>query len=152
MFLPSRTPLQPRKLFPLCLCWTVAFPLYRFESLDNLDSLRQSPLSTTNFSYPRPHSAAAGYYAPSRNSSSRYSTGGILSQRNTPVDPSNQTRYVIYADTEPVTLAHVVVCHFLCLVIHFDLTLLTCAAPGWSVAGGLAVCVSVPWVVGQPWS
>lgn len=69
----------------------VGVPLKRFESLDNLDSLRQSPHSTTNFSYPRPHSAAAGYYAPSRNSSSRYSTGGILSQRNTPTDPSNQT-------------------------------------------------------------
>ncbi|XP_042349193.1 LIM domain only protein 7b isoform X2 [Plectropomus leopardus] len=58
-------------------------PMKRYESLDDLDSLRQSPLSTATFSYPRPHSAAAGYYAPSRNSSSRYSTGSMLSQRHT---------------------------------------------------------------------
>ncbi|XP_038557141.1 LIM domain only protein 7b isoform X5 [Micropterus salmoides] len=61
-------------------------PLKRHESLDDLDTLRQSPTSTTPFSYPRPHSAAAGYCAPSRNSSSRYSTGSILSQRNTSMD------------------------------------------------------------------
>lgn len=64
----------------------VGAPLKRFESLDNLDTLRQSPLSP--FSYPRPHSAAAGYYVPSRNSSSRYSTGAMLSQRNASMDPS----------------------------------------------------------------
>ncbi|XP_068587088.1 LIM domain only protein 7b isoform X2 [Cebidichthys violaceus] len=60
----------------------VGVPMKRYESLDDLDTLRQSPLSTATFSYPRPHSAAAGYCAPSRNSSSRYSTGAILSQRN----------------------------------------------------------------------
>lgn len=58
----------------------------RYESLDNLDMLRQSPIPTATFSYPRPHSAAAGYCAPSRNSYSRYSTGAISSQRNPPVD------------------------------------------------------------------
>ncbi|XP_073321320.1 LIM domain only protein 7b isoform X4 [Pagrus major] len=65
----------------------VGVPLKRFESLDNLDTLRQYPHSS--FSYPRPHSAAAGYYAPSRNSSSRYSTGAMLSQRNASMDPSH---------------------------------------------------------------
>lgn len=65
------------------------------------------------------------------------------------MDPSLHGRYVIHA-VQPVCLVHVVVCHF--LISHFGLTLLTCAAPGWSVAGGLAVCVSVSWVVGQPWS
>ncbi|XP_041812847.1 LIM domain only protein 7b isoform X3 [Chelmon rostratus] len=64
----------------------VGAPLKRFESLDNLDTLRQSPLPT--FSYPRPHSAAAGYYVPSRNSSSRYSTGSMSSQRHASMDPS----------------------------------------------------------------
>lgn len=61
----------------------VGVPMKRYESLDNLDIVRQSPLSATTFSYPRPHSAAAGYCAPSRNASSRYSTGALLSQRNT---------------------------------------------------------------------
>ncbi|XP_070826282.1 LIM domain only protein 7b [Chaetodon trifascialis] len=70
----------------------VGAPLKRFESLDNLDNLRQSPLSS--FSYPRPHSAAAGYYVPSRNSSSRYSTGAMLSQRNASMDPSLHGRMV----------------------------------------------------------
>ncbi|KAM7405999.1 hypothetical protein PAMP_000405 [Pampus punctatissimus] len=64
----------------------VGVPMKRYESLDNLDTLRQSPISTTTFSYPRPHSAAAGYCAPSRNSSSRYSTGSLLFQRNPPMD------------------------------------------------------------------
>ncbi|KAI3377558.1 hypothetical protein L3Q82_008726 [Scortum barcoo] len=67
----------------------VGVPLKRHESLDNLDTLRQSPLSTATFSYPRPHSAAAGYCAPTRNSSSRYSTGGIPSQRNASVGLSH---------------------------------------------------------------
>ncbi|XP_031702491.1 LIM domain only protein 7b isoform X2 [Anarrhichthys ocellatus] len=61
----------------------VGVPMKRYESLDDLDTLRQYPFSTATFSYPRPQSAAAGYCAPSRNSSSRYSTGAILSQRNT---------------------------------------------------------------------
>ncbi|XP_054468375.1 LIM domain only protein 7-like isoform X2 [Anoplopoma fimbria] len=60
----------------------VGVPMKRYESLDDLETLRQFPLSTTTFSYPRPHSAAAGYGAPSRNSYSRYSTSAILSQRN----------------------------------------------------------------------
>eukprot|EP00064_Thunnus_orientalis_P015500 superscaffoldBa00002881_g15553 len=64
----------------------VGVPMKRYESLDNLDMLRQSPIPTATFSYPRPHSAAAGYCAPSRNSYSRYSTGAISSQRNPPVD------------------------------------------------------------------
>uniref|UniRef100_UPI0037E80192 LIM domain only protein 7-like isoform X3 n=1 Tax=Semicossyphus pulcher TaxID=241346 RepID=UPI0037E80192 len=67
----------------------VGVPMKRYESLDNLDTCRQSPLSSTTFSYPRPHSAAAGYCAPSRNSSSRYSTGAILSQRNASMDSSH---------------------------------------------------------------
>ncbi|XP_035508239.1 LIM domain only protein 7b isoform X2 [Morone saxatilis] len=71
----------------------VGVPLKRVESLDNLDTLRQSPLSTATFSYPRPHSAA-GYCAPSRNSFSRYSTGAMLSQRNTCMDPSEHGRMI----------------------------------------------------------
>ncbi|KAM9366993.1 LIM domain only protein 7-like [Symphorus nematophorus] len=64
----------------------VGVPMKRFESLDNLDTLRQSALSTATFSYPRPHSAAAGYCVPSRNASSRYSTGATLPQRNASMD------------------------------------------------------------------
>ncbi|TMS12873.1 LIM domain only protein 7 [Larimichthys crocea] len=67
----------------------VGAPLKRFDSLDNLDTLHPAPLTTAPFNYPRPHSAAAGYCAPSRNSSSRYSTGAIVSQRNASMDPSN---------------------------------------------------------------
>ncbi|XP_060892154.1 LIM domain only protein 7b isoform X3 [Labrus mixtus] len=67
-------------------------PLKRYESLDNLDAFRQSPISSTTFSYPRPHSAAPGYGAPSRNSSSRYSTGGIPYQRSTTIDSAHQGR------------------------------------------------------------
>ncbi|XP_049454169.1 LIM domain only protein 7b isoform X4 [Epinephelus fuscoguttatus] len=71
----------------------VGVPMKRYESLDNLDIVRQSPLSAATFSYPRPHSAAAGYCAPSRNASSRYSTGALLSQRNT-FDSSHPGRMV----------------------------------------------------------
>ncbi|XP_037610238.1 LIM domain only protein 7b isoform X3 [Sebastes umbrosus] len=71
----------------------VGAPMKRYESLEDLDSLRQSSLSTATFSYPRPHSAAAGYCAPSRNSSSRYSTGSMLSQRHT-FDSSQHGRMV----------------------------------------------------------
>ncbi|XP_031180174.1 LIM domain only protein 7-like isoform X3 [Sander lucioperca] len=72
----------------------VGVPMKRFDSLDDLDTLRQTPLSTTTFSYPRPHSAAAGYCTPSRNSSSRYSTGSLLSQRHAFVDFSHHGRMV----------------------------------------------------------
>ncbi|KAM7015622.1 LIM domain only protein 7-like isoform 4-T4 [Tautogolabrus adspersus] len=65
-------------------------PLKRYESLDDLDTFRQSPISSTTFSYPRPHSAASGYGAPSRNSTSRYSTGGIPYQRSTTIDSAHQ--------------------------------------------------------------
>ncbi|TKS70279.1 LIM domain only protein 7 [Collichthys lucidus] len=68
----------------------VGAPLKRFDSLDNLDT----SLTTAPFNYPRPHSAAAGYCAPSRNASSRYSTGAIVSQRNASMDPSNHGRMV----------------------------------------------------------
>ncbi|XP_078103045.1 LIM domain only protein 7-like isoform X2 [Sander vitreus] len=71
----------------------VGVPMKRFDSLDDLDTLRQTALSTT-FSYPRPHSAAAGYCTPSRNSSSRYSTGSLLSQRHAFVDSSHHGRMV----------------------------------------------------------
>lgn len=71
---------------PICL----GFALKRFESLDDLDSLRQpSPSSCAALAYPRPHSAAAGYCAPSRNSSSRYSTGAILPRRPATPDCSH---------------------------------------------------------------
>ncbi|XP_029353693.1 LIM domain only protein 7b isoform X2 [Echeneis naucrates] len=67
----------------------VGVPMKRYESLDNLDTLRQSQVSAATFSYPRPQSAAAGYYAPSRNSSSRYSTGAIIPQRSASMDPGS---------------------------------------------------------------
>ncbi|KAM3624727.1 uncharacterized protein V6R79_000721 [Siganus canaliculatus] len=76
----------------------VGVPLKRFESMDNLDALRQSSVSSTTFSYPRPHSAAAGYCVPSRNSYSRYSTGGILSQRNETPDPLHHDSAWVAAD------------------------------------------------------
>ncbi|XP_029982849.1 LIM domain only protein 7-like isoform X2 [Sphaeramia orbicularis] len=68
-------------------------PLKRYESLDNLDTWRQSPVSTTVFNYPRPHSAA-GYCVPSRNSSSRYSTSAALPQKNAPSDTSHHGRMI----------------------------------------------------------
>uniref|UniRef100_A0A4W6CF75 PDZ domain-containing protein n=1 Tax=Lates calcarifer TaxID=8187 RepID=A0A4W6CF75_LATCA len=74
-------------------------PMKRYESLDNLDAMRQSPLSNATFSYPRPHSAAAGYYAPSRNSFSRYSTGTILPQRNTSMDSPHHASVWAATDT-----------------------------------------------------
>ncbi|XP_069030596.1 LIM domain only protein 7-like [Embiotoca jacksoni] len=60
-----------------------------YDSLDDLDALRQSSVSTAAFSYPHPHSAAAGYCTPSRNSYSRYSTGSILSHKYTSMDASH---------------------------------------------------------------
>ncbi|XP_035019362.2 LIM domain only protein 7-like isoform X2 [Hippoglossus stenolepis] len=63
-------------------------PLKRYESLDDLDSLRHSPVSSGTFGFPRPHSAA-GYCAPSRNCSSRYSTGAILSRKYVSMDPAH---------------------------------------------------------------
>ncbi|XP_033972326.1 LIM domain only protein 7b isoform X3 [Trematomus bernacchii] len=71
----------------------VGVPMKRYESLDDLDTLRQSHPSVATFSYPRPQSAAAGYCVPSRNSSSRYSTGSILSQKST-FDSSHHPRMV----------------------------------------------------------
>lgn len=55
----------------------------RFESLDNLDAFHHSSALPN---YPRPHSAAAGYYSPSRNPS-RYSTGSALPRTNDPTHP-----------------------------------------------------------------
>ncbi|KAK1890691.1 LIM domain only protein 7 [Dissostichus eleginoides] len=80
----------------------VGVPMKRYESLDDLDTLRQSHPLVTTFSYPRPQSAAAGYCVPSRNSSSRYSTGSILSQKST-FDSSHHPRMVISASTSPVS-------------------------------------------------
>ncbi|TNN65154.1 LIM domain only protein 7 [Liparis tanakae] len=56
----------------------VGVPMKRYESLDDLDTLRQSHFWTAPFSCPRPNSVAA----PSRNASSRYSTGSIISPKN----------------------------------------------------------------------
>ncbi|XP_062237783.1 LIM domain only protein 7b isoform X2 [Platichthys flesus] len=63
-------------------------PLKRYESLDDLDSLRHPPVSSATFGFPRPHSAA-GSCAPSRNCSSRYSTGAILSRKYVSMDPAH---------------------------------------------------------------
>ncbi|KAK2853908.1 hypothetical protein Q5P01_006569 [Channa striata] len=68
---------------------SAGFPLKRHDSLDNLDALQQSQVLTTTVTYPRPHSAAAGYCGQSRNSYSRYSTGSILTQRNSSEDSSH---------------------------------------------------------------
>ncbi|XP_063330377.1 LIM domain only protein 7-like isoform X4 [Pelmatolapia mariae] len=70
----------------------VGLPLKRYDSLDNLDNLRQPQSSI--YSYPRPHSAAAGYVTPSRNASSRYSTGSVLSLRNPYIESCHQARMV----------------------------------------------------------
>ncbi|XP_063737822.1 LIM domain only protein 7b isoform X3 [Eleginops maclovinus] len=71
----------------------VGVPMKRYESLDDLDTLRESPPPVATFIYPRPHSATAGYCAPSRNSSSRYSTGSMISQKST-LDSSHHPRMV----------------------------------------------------------
>lgn len=76
--------------------------LCRYESLDDLDTLRQSHPSVATFSYPRPQSVAAGYCVPSRNSSSRYSTGSILSQKST-FDSSHHPRYLVHRCKEYVS-------------------------------------------------
>ncbi|XP_041848379.1 LIM domain only protein 7-like isoform X2 [Melanotaenia boesemani] len=60
----------------------VGVSMKRYESLDNLDALRQPPDSAGTFTYPRSQSAAGGYCAPTRNASSRYSTGSVSSQMN----------------------------------------------------------------------
>ncbi|XP_054627846.1 LIM domain only protein 7-like isoform X2 [Dunckerocampus dactyliophorus] len=60
----------------------IGMPLKRYESLDILETSH----STSMAGYPRPHSAAASYCGPIRNSSSRYNTGSMTSQRNTPTD------------------------------------------------------------------
>ncbi|KAM9860531.1 LIM domain only protein 7-like [Aulostomus maculatus] len=67
---------------PIC----VGVSLKRYESLDSLEALRRSPLSASSFGFPRPHSAAAGFCAPSRTISPRYSTGSISSQRPASMD------------------------------------------------------------------
>ncbi|XP_034535657.1 LIM domain only protein 7b isoform X2 [Notolabrus celidotus] len=77
----------------------VGVPMKRYESLDNLDTFRQSPMLSTAISYPRPHSAAAGYSAPSRNSSSRYSTGKIQLQRHAALDQTHQGSVWAASDT-----------------------------------------------------
>ncbi|XP_077375630.1 LIM domain only protein 7b isoform X2 [Festucalex cinctus] len=60
----------------------IGTPLKRYESLDTLGT----PRSTFTTGYPRPHSAAAGYCGPSRNSSTRSNTGWRSSQRKTTTD------------------------------------------------------------------
>ncbi|XP_069381312.1 LIM domain only protein 7-like isoform X2 [Paralichthys olivaceus] len=72
-------------------------PLKRYESLDNLDSMRHSPVSAETFGYPRPHSAA-GYCAPSRNSYSRYSTGANSSRKSESMDPAHHNGVWAAAD------------------------------------------------------
>lgn len=101
------------------ILWTVLL-LCRYESLDDLDALRLSTLSTATFSCPRPHSAAAGYRAPTRNASSRYSTGTMLSHRN------EFDGYALHL--EPCSR------YFLCY--SFSCLTLLCAGPGWCVRPG----------------
>ncbi|XP_077446119.1 LIM and calponin homology domains-containing protein 1-like isoform X2 [Stigmatopora argus] len=60
----------------------IGLPLKRYESLDTL----RTPRSTLTSSYPRPHSVAANYCGPSRNSTASYNSGSRPFQRNTPTD------------------------------------------------------------------
>lgn len=75
--------------FSQYVCFELRLLTCRYESLDDLDDLRQPQCSS---SYPRPHSAAAGYVTPSRNASSRYSTGSIF-QRNPSMESCHHARY-----------------------------------------------------------
>ncbi|XP_035992039.1 LIM domain only protein 7b isoform X3 [Fundulus heteroclitus] len=72
----------------------VGISMKRYESLDNLDILHQSPDCAATFTYPRPHSSAGVYGALSRNPSSRYSTGSISFQRNINTESSHHARMV----------------------------------------------------------
>ncbi|XP_061619528.1 LIM domain only protein 7-like isoform X2 [Phyllopteryx taeniolatus] len=60
----------------------IGMPLKRYESLDTLGT----PRSTFTGGYPRPHSVAAGYFAPGGNSSTFYNNGSRPSERNTPTN------------------------------------------------------------------
>ncbi|KAM4744709.1 LIM domain only protein 7-like isoform 2-T2 [Anableps anableps] len=71
----------------------------RYESLDNLDILHQTPDSAATFFYPRPHSAAGVYNTESRNASSRYSTGSISFQRNANTESSHHASVWAATDT-----------------------------------------------------
>lgn len=113
--------------------------LCRYESLDNLDVLRQSPDPSPTLTYPRSNSATGSYCTPTRAASSRYSTGSVPPGRNAYVEHGRYLLGVIFPSLST--------CH-----VHSVLPMITCAAPGHSVPGGLAVCVSVSWVVVQPWS
>uniref|UniRef100_A0A3Q2PRK1 LIM domain 7b n=1 Tax=Fundulus heteroclitus TaxID=8078 RepID=A0A3Q2PRK1_FUNHE len=77
----------------------VGISMKRYESLDNLDILHQSPDSAATFTYPRPHSSAGGYGALSRNPSSRYSTGSISFQRNINTESSHHASVWAAIDT-----------------------------------------------------
>ncbi|XP_074522716.1 LIM domain only protein 7b isoform X3 [Halichoeres trimaculatus] len=82
----------------------VGVPLKRYESLDNLDTFRQSPILSSTFSYPRPHSAAAGYCAPTRYSSSRYNTGSVQPQRNPAMDSTQGSVWAASDTSEELRL------------------------------------------------
>ncbi|KAM6943577.1 LIM domain only protein 7b [Xenentodon cancila] len=71
----------------------VGVSMKRYESLDNLDSVHRSTDPVTTSTYPRPNSAAGRYCAPSRNASSRYSTGSLSSQKYAYAESSSHGRY-----------------------------------------------------------
>lgn len=91
---PVYVPLK-RRAWLFCSHAPLFFPIFpsssnslllfscRFESLDNLDTFQQ-PSALQN--YPRPHSAAAGFYSPCK-SPARYSTGSVLPQTHEPAHP-----------------------------------------------------------------
>ncbi|XP_024151881.1 LIM domain only protein 7 isoform X3 [Oryzias melastigma] len=64
----------------------------RYESLDNLDVLRQPPDPSPTLTYPRSNSATGSYCTPTRAASSRYSTGSVPPGRNAYVEHGSAWR------------------------------------------------------------
>uniref|UniRef100_A0A8C6S9K9 LIM domain only protein 7-like n=1 Tax=Neogobius melanostomus TaxID=47308 RepID=A0A8C6S9K9_9GOBI len=65
-------------------------PIKRYESMDNLESWRHSPVTSMTFTYPRAQSAAAGYCGSTKISSSRHSTGSMPPTYRTRTEPGER--------------------------------------------------------------
>ncbi|XP_057707979.1 LIM domain only protein 7-like isoform X2 [Corythoichthys intestinalis] len=97
----------------------IGMPLKRYESLDTF----RSPHSTLTAGYPRPHSAAANYCAPSSHSAAGYNNDSRAPQRSTSTD-SRPGRMVIGRRTCSVCEGHLssgpaMVIEALSLCFHF---------------------------------